>query len=177
VVLRWPPLFFDKIHSTRLLLTNHARFFTINCILTVLQMFKKNNFWHFFAKFTFRIAITGKCSLSGYCYPESDHFPDNNNRKVKNVRTLFYLQINNVSMENQDIIILMSLSGYCYPESDHFPDSNNRKVTRRKKSGFTFRIAITGKWSLSGFMIRKVTRKKHTFANNSTKSRPNSKKF
>ena len=27
--------FFDKIHSTRLLLTNHARFFTINCILTV----------------------------------------------------------------------------------------------------------------------------------------------
>ena len=189
MVLRWPPLFFDKIHSTRLLLTNHARFFTINCILTVLQMFKKNYFWHFFAKFTFRIAITGKCSLSGYCYPESDHFPDNNNRKVKNVRTLFYLQINNVSMENQDIIILMSLSGYCYPESDHFPDSNNRKVTLKwiisffpylhclfvgKKefehfslSGYydpesedlpdsnirkviTFRLLLSGKWSLSG---------------------------
>ena len=26
-------------------------------------------------------------SLSGYCYPESDHFPDSNNRKVKIVQT------------------------------------------------------------------------------------------
>jgi hypothetical protein len=82
---------------------------------------------------TFRMAITGKCSLSGCCCPEGDHFPDGSGRKVKNVRTLFYLQINNVSMENQDIIILVSLSGCCCPEGDHFPDGNNRKV-------ITFRI-------------------------------------
>ena len=65
---------------------------------------------------------SGKWSLSGYCYPESDHFPDSNNRKVNTFRLL-------LSGKWTPIFFFVSLSGYYYPASLHFPDSNNRKVT------------------------------------------------
>ena len=55
-----------------LLLNNHGRFLNKNCVLTVLQLFKKINFRHFFAKFTFRVNKPGKWRLSGYIYPESE---------------------------------------------------------------------------------------------------------
>ena len=113
-----------------------------NCVLTVLQLFKKINFRHFFAKFTFRVYIPGKSSLSGYIYPESDF-------KRKNLVCQNFLGKNIA-----ECIFTFSLSGsiypesedfpgiYVYPESDHFP----------------------------GIYTRKVTQKNYTFANNSTKS-------
>ena len=82
---------------------------------------------------------SGKWSLSGYCYPESDHFPDSNIRKVilKWIISFFpYLHCLFVGKKEFEHF---SLSGYCYPESDHFPDSNNRKVN-------TFRLLLSGKW-------------------------------
>ena len=41
-------LFLNNMNTTRLLLADHVRFLNINCVLTVLQLFKKFIFDTFF---------------------------------------------------------------------------------------------------------------------------------
>ncbi len=94
-----------------------------------------------------------------------------------------------------DTFSRISLSGYLNSESDHFPSLDIWKV-------ITFRVYKLRKWKVVHYILlcpsnisrtvkavqkfyvhfqslasRKVTRKNHTFANNSAKSRPNSKMY
>ena len=99
-------------------------------------------------------------SLFGYYYPESDHFPDSNNRKVITFRiydpeneklslNIFHFPVITIRKVKTFRIVITgkcSLSGYYYPESDNFPDSNNRKV-------FTFRLLLSGKWTPIFFFV------------------------